>query len=61
MSRCKDIKTYVAARIIYSIGSSGFVYVLSVMIADMSSLRNRALAFAFIELPYVATALLAQK
>lgn len=31
-------------------------YVLSVVVADTSSLRNRAIAFAFTSCPYIATA-----
>jgi len=53
---CEDVKWYAAARMIYGVGSSGFVYVLDVVITDMSSIKNRALAFAFSESPYVATA-----
>lgn len=35
---------------------TGMSYVLSVVVADTSSLKNRAIAFAFTSCPYIATA-----
>ena len=39
----------------YQIGLSGFTYILSIIIADTSSLKNRALAFAFSTSPSLIT------
>jgi MFS family permease len=55
MAVCKDVETYAAAQVFYSVGFSGFSYVLDVVVADTSSLKNRALAFAFASSPYIAT------
>lgn len=56
MSVCKDVKMYAAAKIFYGVGFSGFAYILDIIIADTSSLKDRALAFAFAGLPYIVTA-----
>jgi MFS family permease len=55
MAACTNVETYAAAQVFYSVGTSGFLYVLDVIIADTSSLRNRALAYAFASSPYIAT------
>lgn len=39
----------------YQIGISGFSYVLTIIIADTSSLKNRTLAFAFSNTPSLIT------
>jgi len=41
--------------VFYGVGFSGFSYILDVIVADTSSLKNRALAFAFASSPYIAT------
>ncbi|KAK8849103.1 MFS general substrate transporter [Apiospora arundinis] len=55
MAACTNIKTYAAAQVFYQIGLSGFSYILSIIIADTSSLKNRALAFAFSTSPSLIT------
>jgi MFS family permease len=55
MAACKNVETYAAAQVFYNVGFSGFSYVLDVVVADTSSLKNRALAFAFASSPYIAT------
>lgn len=55
---CRDVKTYAAAQILHSVGFNGFSYILDIIIADTSSLQDRALAFAFAGAPYIATTFL---
>ncbi|OCL04408.1 putative siderochrome-iron transporter [Glonium stellatum] len=55
MAVCQNVETYAAAQIFYSVGFTGLGYILEVVIADTSSLKNRALAFAFSSSPYIAT------
>ncbi|KAH8649662.1 major facilitator superfamily transporter [Tricladium varicosporioides] len=56
MAVCRDVQTYAAAQVFYSVGFTGVSYVLNVVVADTSSLQNRALAFAFQSSPYIITA-----
>lgn len=56
MAACENVQTYAAAQVFYGVGFQGMSYVLSVVVADTSSLRNRAIAFAFTSCPYIATA-----
>ncbi|KAI0887598.1 MFS general substrate transporter [Annulohypoxylon maeteangense] len=55
MAACQDVQTYAAAEVIYQTGISGFTYVLDIIIADTSSLRDRTLAFAFNSSPTLIT------
>ncbi|KAH9886120.1 MFS general substrate transporter [Xylariomycetidae sp. FL2044] len=55
MALCQNVKTYAASQVIYQVGISGFSYVLDIIIADTSSLRNRTLAFAFNSSPNLIT------
>ncbi|KAI1752911.1 MFS general substrate transporter [Xylaria castorea] len=55
MSLCRDVQTYAAAQVIYQVGISGFSYILEVIVADTSSLKNRSLAVAFSSTPYLVT------
>ncbi|KAK3307754.1 siderophore iron transporter mirB [Chaetomium strumarium] len=55
MSLCKDVKTYAAAKILHGVGFSGFTYILEIIVADTSSLKNRSLALSFADSPYIAT------
>ncbi|KAI1828217.1 MFS general substrate transporter [Xylaria intraflava] len=57
MSLCQSVKTYAAAQVIYSTGISGFSYILDVIVADTSSMRNRSLAIAFNSVPFLVTTL----
>lgn len=40
----------------YSIGFSGIIYTVAVLAADVTSIKNRGLAFAFTSSPYMITA-----
>ncbi|KAF7856940.1 hypothetical protein EAF04_009700 [Stromatinia cepivora] len=52
---CRNVETYAAAQVFYWLGFDGMAYVLDVFMADTSSLKNRALVFAFSTTPYIAT------
>ncbi|KAF7960957.1 hypothetical protein EAE96_000628 [Botrytis aclada] len=55
MAACRNVETYAAAQVFYWLGFDGMMYVLDVFMADTSSLKNRALVFAFSTTPYIAT------
>ncbi|TRX91812.1 hypothetical protein FHL15_007365 [Xylaria flabelliformis] len=55
MCLCRDVQTYAAAQVLYQVGISGFSYILEVIVADTSSLKNRSLAVAFSSTPYLVT------
>lgn len=58
MAACTSATTYAAAQVLRVIGFSGFSYILEIIIADTSSLKDRALAFACTGSPAIATNLL---
>ncbi|KAI1410570.1 putative siderophore iron transporter mirB [Hypoxylon sp. FL1857] len=58
MAACQDVRTFAASQVIYQVGISGFTYVLDIIIADTSSLRDRTLAFAFNSSPTLITTFL---
>jgi MFS family permease len=47
--------------VFYSIGFSGIIYTVAVLAADVTSLRNRGIAFAFTSSPYMITAFAGSK
>ncbi|KAH9907832.1 major facilitator superfamily domain-containing protein [Xylariomycetidae sp. FL2044] len=55
MAACQNVETYAAAQVFYWVGYNGLSYAISVFIADTSALKNRALMFAFVSSPYIAT------
>ncbi|KAI2468977.1 MFS general substrate transporter [Annulohypoxylon bovei var. microspora] len=55
MAACQDVQTYAVSEVIYQVGISGFTYVLDIIIADTSSLKDRTLAFAFNSSPTLIT------
>lgn len=55
LARCRSVATYAAAHLLHGIGVRGFQYVLDIVIADTSSLRDRALALAFTMSPFLVT------
>ncbi|KAJ2973087.1 hypothetical protein NUW58_g9029 [Xylaria curta] len=55
MSLCRNVETYAAAQVFYAVGISGFTYILEIIVADTSSLKNRSLALAFSSTPYLVT------
>ncbi|GKT57417.1 siderophore iron transporter [Colletotrichum tofieldiae] len=56
MAACKNLATYTAAQVFYSVGYSGLAYTLSIFIADTSALKNRGLMLAFALSPNIITA-----
>lgn len=55
MAACRNVETYAAAQVFYWVGFNGMAYVLDVFMADTSSLKNRALVFAYSTTPYIVT------
>lgn len=53
---CNNLATFCAAQVFYSIGFGGLIYTIDVITSDVSTLRNRGLAFAFTSSPYMITA-----
>lgn len=53
MAVCQNVQTYAAAQVFYWSGMNGISYVLNVFIADTSTLKNRAIWFAFTSTPYI--------
>jgi len=55
MATCQNVQTYAAAQVFSSTGSAAVSYILTVFIADTSTLKNRALMLAFATSPYAIT------
>ncbi|KAK2597142.1 hypothetical protein N8I77_013008 [Diaporthe amygdali] len=55
MAACHSATTYAAAQILHTVGFSGYAYILEIIVADTSSLKDRALAFAFTGSPAIVT------
>ncbi|PNY28916.1 Siderophore iron transporter mirB [Tolypocladium capitatum] len=52
---CKNVETYAAAHTIYWVGHLGLGYVITVMLADMTTLRNRLILFGLQQTPLIAS------
>ncbi|KAL4946521.1 siderophore iron transporter mirB [Aspergillus oleicola] len=61
MAASKNLETYCAADVFYSVGFNGMNYILCVLAADITNLRNRGIAFAFTSSPYMITAFAGSK
>ncbi|CEG63624.1 hypothetical protein RMATCC62417_00739 [Rhizopus microsporus] len=55
MAGCNNVKTYCAAQVFYQVGSSGLSFIMTIFIADTTSLKNRAFMIAFEASPWIAT------
>lgn len=55
MAICKNVQTYAAAQCFYWVGFDGILYVMDVIIADTSNLKDRAFWFAYSTSPYIVT------
>ncbi|RDW65998.1 hypothetical protein BP6252_09633 [Coleophoma cylindrospora] len=55
MASCKTATVYAAAYSFYWVGFDGITYVLTIFIADTSSLKNRAWMEAWTTTPYIVT------
>ncbi|WYZ42482.1 hypothetical protein EsH8_VI_000181 [Colletotrichum jinshuiense] len=51
---CQNMETYVAAHTLYYVGHFGMMFVIDVMLADMTSLRNRMIMFGINGTPTIA-------
>ncbi|KAL2837123.1 major facilitator superfamily domain-containing protein [Aspergillus pseudoustus] len=56
MTTCKNVQTYAASQVFYSVGFTGMIFSIDIITADTSTLRNRGLAYAFTSSPYLITA-----
>ncbi|KAK4944438.1 hypothetical protein LTR10_016112 [Elasticomyces elasticus] len=56
MAVSKNLATYCAANVFYSVGFTGLIYSIDVVTADATNLKNRALAYAFTSSPYMISA-----
>ncbi|KAI1394401.1 putative siderochrome-iron transporter [Hypoxylon trugodes] len=56
MAVSRNVETYAAALVFYTVGENGMNFVLDVLVADTSKLRNRALLLALMSAPFLATA-----
>ncbi|PGH09701.1 hypothetical protein AJ80_07654 [Polytolypa hystricis UAMH7299] len=52
---CENVETYVAGHTLYWTGHVGLMYVIDVMLADMTSLRNRMIMFGINGTPTIAS------
>lgn len=55
MAVSRNVETYAAALVFYRVGENGMNFVLDVLVADTSKLRNRALLLAVMSAPFLAT------
>ncbi|KAK5086602.1 hypothetical protein LTR05_003770 [Lithohypha guttulata] len=56
---CNNVEAYAASQVFYTIGINGMGYILSVFIADTTSLRHRGLVQALCNSPYLITSWIA--
>ncbi|KAM5372601.1 hypothetical protein ACJZ2D_007375 [Fusarium nematophilum] len=52
---CKNMETYVAAHVLYWAGHIGILYVIDVMCADITTLKNRMIIFGINGTPRIAS------
>ncbi|CAK7216786.1 hypothetical protein SCUCBS95973_002924 [Sporothrix curviconia] len=52
---CKNVETYAAAQTLYWVAYTGLLYILNVVMADMTTLKNRLLIFGINNTPTIAT------
>lgn len=55
MAACKNVETYCAAQIFYTIGYQGISFTIVIFIADTCSLKDRALTLGLTGTPTIAT------
>ncbi|KIW00966.1 uncharacterized protein PV09_07488 [Verruconis gallopava] len=61
MATSRNLPTFCAAQVFYSIGFAGIIYTIAVLAADVTSIKNRGIAFAFTSSPYMITAFAGSK
>jgi MFS family permease len=52
---CNNVQTYIAGHVLYWSGHVGILYVNSIMVADMTTLKNRMIIFSLNETPRIAS------
>ncbi|CAM1502212.1 Fc.00g041960.m01.CDS01 [Cosmosporella sp. VM-42] len=52
---CKSVETYAAAQTLYCVGHLGLLYIIDVVLADMTTLQNRAIITGINSTPTIAT------
>lgn len=52
---CKNVEMYAAAHTLYWVGHLGMEYIITIMLADMTTLRNRLILFGLKSTPLIAT------
>lgn len=52
---CQNVQTYAAAHTLYWVGHLGMVYVISIILADTTTLKNRAIIYGLNYTPTIAT------
>ena len=52
---CQNVETYAAAHTFYWVGHLGLIYVIDIILADMTSLRNRMIMFGINGTPTIAS------
>ncbi|EAT78310.1 hypothetical protein HBI56_232170 [Parastagonospora nodorum] len=52
---CNNVQTYIAGHVLYWAGHVGILYVNSIMVADMTTLKNRMVIFSLNETPRIAS------
>ncbi|KAK6583617.1 hypothetical protein PZA11_003347 [Diplocarpon coronariae] len=58
MAVCRNVETYAVAQVFYAVGFGGMAFTMNVVIADISSLKNRALAVSLTTSPYIITTII---
>ncbi|KAB8209842.1 major facilitator superfamily domain-containing protein [Aspergillus parasiticus] len=61
MAASNNLPTFCAAQVFQSVGLGGMSYSVNVLSADVTNLRNRGLAFAFVSSPWMITAFAGSK
>ncbi|KAL1869504.1 hypothetical protein Plec18167_007802 [Paecilomyces lecythidis] len=52
---CQNVETYAAAQTLYWVGHLGLLYIVDVVVADMTTLKNRMIIFGINATPTIAT------
>ncbi|SPO02037.1 probable transporter (major facilitator superfamily) [Cephalotrichum gorgonifer] len=61
MATSHNLAMFCASQVFYSIGFAGIIYTIDIFSADVTTLKNRGLAYAFTSSPYMITAFAGSK
>ncbi|KAJ5015432.1 Siderophore iron transporter [Colletotrichum sp. SAR 10_99] len=56
MAVCRNVETYAAAQVFWTVGSGGIGYIHTVIISDTTSIRNRMIIYTLNSTAYIANA-----